>query len=93
VRASRNPQLERGSDERAAVLALWSAKEALLKLVGVGLAGLARCALVRREGDFFRLAHGETEHEVRVLKAGKHVVAYASASPAELVLRTLEPVA
>jgi len=82
-----------GNDDRAAVLALWTAKEALLKLTGAGLADLARCRMIEREGEFFRLELRGHVHEVRVRTSGHHLVACASAVPAELVLHTLEPVA
>jgi hypothetical protein len=75
-----------GADDRASVLALWTAKEALLKLAGVGLADLARCPLRARAGDVFHLEHGGAEHRVRVLAVEEHLVACASAAPAELVL-------
>ncbi len=87
-----------GADDRAAVLALWTAKEALLKLAGVGLADLARCPLRRRAGELFHLEHAGREHAVRVLVAGEHLVACASAVPwfassdGELALHTLEAV-
>ena len=82
-----------GADDAAAVLALWTAKEALLKLAGVGLADLGLCPLLRRDGAVFRLQHRGREHEVRVVTVGEHVLACASAAPAELALHALEPVA
>jgi len=81
------------ADDAAAVLALWTAKEALLKLAGIGLADLARCHLLHRDGELFRLEHRGREHEVHVRTAGEHVLACASAAPVELVLHALEPVA
>jgi hypothetical protein len=81
------------ADDAAAVLALWTAKEALLKLAGVGLGDLARCPLLRRDGELFRLEHRGREHEVLVRSVGEHVLACASAVPAELALHVLEPVA
>lgn len=82
-----------GADDRAAVLALWTAKEALLKLAGVGLADLARCPLRGHHEGVFRLEHAGRGHDVRVLSAGQHLVACASAAPIELALHTLEAMA
>lgn len=78
-----------GSSSRDDVLALWTAKEALLKLAGVGLADLARCPLVRRGGERFVLAYAGREHHVRVRRHGAHWIAWASAQPAELELHAL----
>ncbi len=92
-----------GGDSRDEVLALWTAKEALLKLAGAGLADLARCALLRRgpqERDGARryslcysLPRGGAEHAVWVRRAGAHWLACASAVPAEPRLHTLQEVA
>jgi hypothetical protein len=79
-----------GADDGASVLALWTAKEALLKLAGVGLADLGRCPFLGRDGELFRLAHRGREHEVRVLACGQHVLACASSAPAELVLHPIQ---
>jgi hypothetical protein len=82
-----------GADDPASVLALWTAKEALLKLARVGLADLARCPLVRREGELFHLEHAGRTHAVRVLAAGAHWLACASREPVELALHELQEVA
>jgi hypothetical protein len=82
-----------GGDGRADVLALWSAKEACLKLAGVGLAELARCPLVSRAGERFLLEHRGARHEVRVRTLGEHVVAWTAAAPLALVWDVPEAVA
>jgi hypothetical protein len=69
-----------GADDRDAVLALWCAKEALLKLAGVGLAGLGRCRLVAREGERFLLDHAGTRADVRVRLHDAHWIACAGAA-------------
>jgi hypothetical protein len=74
-----------GSEARADVLALWCAKEALLKLVGVGLADLARCPLERAAGDVLHLVHAGRTHAVHLHRRRTHVLAWASAAPLELV--------
>jgi 4'-phosphopantetheinyl transferase superfamily protein len=84
-----------GGEARADVLALWSAKEALLKLAGVGIADLGRCPLVARAGERFELEHAGRRHTVQVRVvlvggAGTHVVACASAVPVELALSELQ---
>jgi hypothetical protein len=79
-----------GADDAPAVLALWTAKEALLKLAGAGLADLGRCRLLGRDGELYRLELRCREHAVRVRASGQHVLACASAAPAELVLHPLE---
>jgi len=79
-----------GADDAPAVLALWTAKEALLKLAGVGLADLGRCRLLARDGERYRLEHRARVHEVCVRANGQHLLACASSAPAELVLHALE---
>lgn len=86
-----------GGDTRDDVLALWTAKEALLKLAGVGLADLGRCPLVRRDGAHFCLRHDQREHRgreqvVEVRRSGAHWIACASSAPAELELHVLQEV-
>ncbi len=78
-----------GGDGRDEVLALWTAKEALLKLARTGLADLARCPLVRRAGARFWLRHAGREHAVEVRRAGAHWIACASHVPATLELHEL----
>jgi len=79
-----------GGDTRDHVLALWSAKEALLKLARVGLADLGRVALLCRAGERFHLAYRGREHEVRVQALATHFLAVAAAEPVELALHELE---
>ncbi len=81
-----------GASDRPAVLALWSAKEALLKLRGVGLADLARCVLVEASGpDELLLAHRGRESRVRLHRGGEHVVAVACDEPFELRVIEIGP--
>ena len=77
-----------GSEQRDDVLALWCAKEALLKLAGVGLADLGRCPLERRTGEGFELTHGGRRHAVHAHRAGAHLIAWAAAEPLELLWHT-----
>jgi len=74
-----------GSDTRADVLALWCAKEALLKLAGVGLADLARYPLERAAGDVLHLAHAGRTHAVHLHRTRTHVLAWTSMASLELV--------
>jgi len=78
-----------GADDRASVLALWTAKEAVLKLARVGLADLARCPLVARTEQGFVLWHRGSERSVRVLAHGAHVLAVACESELALELSSL----
>lgn len=86
-----------GDEGRDSVLALWSAKEALLKLTRTGLADLARCPLLARASagaqQVFNLRHGEREYAVRVQLLGQHLLAHASAAPVALELHALQEVA
>ena len=71
-----------GLDERRGVLALWSAKEALLKLTGDGMSGMGRARLVDvLAPDRLRLALDGSEHEVALLFEGEHVLALAADAP------------
>ena len=83
-----------GADDSLAVLSLWTAKEALLKLRRVGLADLGRCSLVRvtAQGEFV-LLHGAGEQRVRVQRAGDHLLALACDEAAAIELGTLAEVA
>jgi len=72
-----------GLDERRGVLALWSAKEAVLKARGVGMAGMGRVRVLtvdsRTAGDRRRLVaslDGELA-SVELLWVGPHVLALA----------------
>jgi len=81
-----------GDDGRETVLALWTAKEAVLKLARVGLADLARCPLVACDGERFVLSHRGVERSALVRRHGEHVVAVVCAEPFELALAALEAV-
>lgn len=89
-----------GEPEREAVLALWTAKEALLKLARTGLADLARCPLVaaaRHESSAgrryrFRLAHAAREYLVPVQRIGAHLVALAAPEPLDIAWHELQEV-
>lgn len=78
------------SESQDDVLALWSAKEALLKLARVGLADLARVMLLGRTGERFTFAYAGREHEVAVHALEAHFLAVASAEPLELALHELQ---
>jgi hypothetical protein len=74
-----------GGDGKERVLALWCAKEALLKLRRVGLAELGDCLLVeRRSPEVLLLRHRGRENVVRVFRHEEHVLALACDEPAEL---------
>lgn len=83
-----------------AVLALWTAKEALLKLARTGLADLGRCPLATAErlesGEGpryrFRLVHAEREVRVPVHRIGAHLLAVAAAEPLSLAWHELQEV-
>lgn len=89
-----------GGNEQEAVLALWTAKEALLKLARTGLADLARCPLVaaaRSESEAgrgfrFRLRHAAREFLVPVHALGAHLVAVAAAEPVRVTWHELQEV-
>lgn len=88
-----------GSDTRDEVLALWTAKEALLKLAGVGLADLGRCTLLGRDPERtdglrrYHLQHDGREQDVWVLRTDAHWLACASAHAAEPRFHTVQEVA
>lgn len=86
-----------GGDDRERVLALWCAKEAVLKLARTGLADLGRCRLLERvedgAGALFRLELNGHRHEVPVRLAGEHLVAWAATEPLEIELCELQEVA
>jgi hypothetical protein len=83
-----------GSAEREDVLALWCAKEALLKLEGTGLAGLARVPLCAsaREGErrYFRFQRAAHDAEVRVFTLAEHLVAVAGPTGLAAVFHVLQ---
>ncbi len=57
----------------------WSAKEAVLKLVGVGVAGLPRCRVVALEQHAARVAYEGRTFRVAQYVEDEHVVAVACA--------------
>jgi len=68
-----------GLDERCGVLALWSAKEAVLKLTGIGMAGMGRVRLLAAPtGNRLSLAFDGEAYEVVLLWEGEHVIALAA---------------
>ena len=69
-----------GLDERRGVLALWCAKEAVLKETRIGLAGMARVRLLAADGDRLTLGFDQERHCVRLLWEGEHVLAISSGS-------------
>lgn len=79
-----------GSEARDDVLALWTAKEAVLKLAGIGLADLGRVPLVAHGAGVFWIAHRGRAHGVTVQRCGEHLVAVSCEHPARVVLRPLE---
>lgn len=86
-------ELRLAGDGAEDLLLLWTAKEAVLKKLGVGLAGLSRCRLVDVERGEARAAlallfDGDL-HAVRSRRLPAHWISVASADPA-LELRSLE---
>jgi len=68
-----------GLDERRGVLALWSAKESVLKLTRVGIAGMGRVHLLSASPTGrLRLAFEDATFGVAILFRGDHVVSIAS---------------
>jgi phosphopantetheinyl transferase len=62
-------------------LVLWTAKEVVLKLAGVGLAGLPHCRLVAAPApDSLVVEHDGRRHVVHSRIAGEHVLAFACAA-------------
>jgi phosphopantetheinyl transferase len=79
--------LERMGGDRAAVLTLWTATEAVLKAARVGIAGLARCRLVERlTADRLSMTLDGTSFDVFLQSVGQHVAAVAWERGAELEL-------
>lgn len=67
-----------GLEARRAAFALWSAKEAVLKLTGVGMAGMGRTQLVRVPGPGrATLELDEEVWEVRQVWESEHVISIA----------------
>jgi hypothetical protein len=81
-----------GADDKDAVLALWCAKEAPLKLARTGIADLGRCRLIGREGERFLLEHAGTRTSVRVRLHGAHWIACAGGAGETLELVELQEV-
>jgi len=78
-----------GSDACQDVLALWTAKEALVKLSRVGIVDLCRVGLVRREGEAFTLRYKHLERLVQVRTLGNHVLSLATEEPVVLAVHEL----
>jgi len=81
-----------GASPGPAELAVWTAKEAVLKLTGVGLAGLPGCRVVEREGPgLLRVTLDRRAFRVRQQVWGEHLLAFAcDAEEYEVRLETLE---
>lgn len=77
-----------------AELVLWTAKEVVLKLVGVGLAGLPKCHLTAvRAPHALTVAYDGRSHEVHSCLAHEHVLAFAGgAASARFELHELEEI-
>lgn len=79
--------LGRLGGDRAAVLLLWTATEAVLKAARVGIAGLARCRLVERvAADRLSMSLDGATFDVRLRRVGAHVAAVAWQHGCELEL-------
>lgn len=77
--------------DTAATLRLWTAKEAVLKKAGCGIAELRSCKLsATPEPDAMTLTHRETEHRVHHLRCGRLLVAFTSDDAGEPELLLLE---
>ena len=73
-----------------ATLRLWTAKEAVLKKAGCGIAELRECRLAAPPTiDGMVLDHRDAKHKVRHFVAGKLIVAIVSDAPGEPELLTL----
>lgn len=71
-----------GLEARRAAFALWSAKEAVLKLTGLGMAGMGRTRLVRAPGPGrATLELDDDLWQVRQLWEAEHVISIACAEP------------
>jgi 4'-phosphopantetheinyl transferase len=79
-------------DPRSAVdvLRAWTAKEAVLKELGIGLAGLAACSIRRVEPTGLEVAFGELVRWVHQRIERERVVSVSSASSARATFRVLD---
>jgi 4'-phosphopantetheinyl transferase len=81
-----------GGDEDADVLRLWTAKEAMLKLDGAGLARLSECRIVDRIAeDALLMQLGKEKRRVSLLQHDDHVLAVACAEEPFTVAPTVLP--
>jgi 4'-phosphopantetheinyl transferase len=75
-------ELARMADQGAeGMLRLWTAKEALLKMHGVGVADLARCPLVEARPDHAVIEYRGAQHRIHQLRHAEHVLALSCEAP------------
>lgn len=68
---------------------LWTAKEALIKQFGMGLAGLSRCRLQAREAERWILRFEAQLHTVHCLDLGEHALSLCATGAARNLPPTL----